>query len=390
MKILVVVFACAPGRGSEPGVGFQVARGVLKAGHEVVVLTQRRNQKRVEDGLLAETLEPLEVVGIGLSPSMMDAWERVGRHGFALYSLFWQLRAAFIARSLHRRYHFDVAHQATIQADWLGSAVCLLAGVRRIWGPVGGGSPIPPGVKKYLGKRGRLKDVVRIAATGPLRQSIGRFSAHHSTLVIAVNDERRRWFERIGAKVITQPGTFLDMAVARATAGLQPNSTRKTAVYVGRLVAWKGVRLAIETMAHLKASTWDLWIYGAGPERTSMEKLIRHYGLGERIRFFGQVDRETSRRVIGEADALLYLSFREADSWAVAEARSAGTPVVCVAAGGYENFPSSAGIGVAPVGTLSAALAQALTTISSWDRAAILPLLDVGEVLNSWYESGST
>ena len=42
MKVLLSAFACSPGRGSEPGVGWGWATSLADIGHEVTVLTSSR------------------------------------------------------------------------------------------------------------------------------------------------------------------------------------------------------------------------------------------------------------------------------------------------------------------------------------------------------------
>lgn len=389
MKLLLVALACRPGRGSEPGVGYETYRAAVAAGYDVTLITQRQNVASVAEMIGRTVGVPTQIIGVGLPSAVMDRWDRLGRRGFPLYCLVWQAIAAFRARSLHRSSPFDVVHQVTLQADWLGSVVCMLDSTVRVWGPIGGGTSIDSAGRRWLGWRGRCKEVLRIATTGPLRASIGRYSAKHSTLVIAVNEDRLRWLTSLGCRAIRQTQTFLTDHPEGPRSSARGVDGRYKAVFIGRLVAWKGVRLAISALAQSGATCWDLDFYGDGPERAALLRMVKRLNLAERVRFLGQVDRAVARNAGRDADALLYPSLREADSWAVAEARAVGTPIVCVAVGAYSDLPQSAGIAVACSGAIDVALARGLADIEQRGRAVQLPPCNVASTLASWYQMAS-
>ena len=47
-KILLSAYACEPGKGSEPGVGWNWAREIANRGYEVFVLTRENNKKKIQ------------------------------------------------------------------------------------------------------------------------------------------------------------------------------------------------------------------------------------------------------------------------------------------------------------------------------------------------------
>lgn len=59
--------------------------------------------------------------------------------------------------------------------------------------------------------------------------------------------------------------------------------------YAGRLVSEKGVDILLRACAGLRKLDWQLDILGEGPERPRLEALARELGIGERVRFLGQV-----------------------------------------------------------------------------------------------------
>jgi glycosyltransferase involved in cell wall biosynthesis len=81
-----------------------------------------------------------------------------------------------------------------------------------------------------------------------------------------------------------------------------------TALFVGRLVAWKGAWLAIDATARLDG--WRLSIVGDGRD-------------AERLRLMRE-----------EADVFLFPSLHDEGGWVVGEALAGGLPVACVDRGG--------------------------------------------------------
>jgi len=67
----------------------------------------------------------------------------------------------FVARSLHRKHHFDLAHHVTWGNDWMPSGLFVLP-TPFIWGPIGGSSnQIPRQIDLNLPAYARRHDRVR-------------------------------------------------------------------------------------------------------------------------------------------------------------------------------------------------------------------------------------
>ena len=99
-------------------------------------------------------------------------------------------------------------------------------------------------------------------------------------------------------------------------------------VYVGRLIAAKGVGELIDAMQRLPGQR--LTIVGDGPERPQLEERAR----GLPVTFTGQLDHALARQQIREARCLALPSHSEAFPNVVLEALAAGTPVVVARTGG--------------------------------------------------------
>lgn len=101
---------------------------------------------------------------------------------------------------------------------------------------------------------------------------------------------------------------------------------------VGLLIERKGHHLVIQALADLPDTT--LLIAGSGPERQNLEALAARLGVGDRLRFLGNLDQSALCDVYNGADALVLASSREGWANVLLEAMACGTPVIGTAVWG--------------------------------------------------------
>ncbi|MCE6970520.1 glycosyltransferase [Cereibacter sphaeroides] len=101
-------------------------------------------------------------------------------------------------------------------------------------------------------------------------------------------------------------------------------------VSVGRLAAVKRFDLLIEAFAafHSRQPAASLTIFGDGPERAALDRLVARLGLGSAVAFAGYVEDVQSR--LAAFDLFVCTSEREGFGNAIVEAMAAGVPVLSV------------------------------------------------------------
>ncbi|WP_342372826.1 glycosyltransferase [Propioniciclava soli] len=249
------------------------------------------------------------------------------------YYALWQRLLAKTAKRLHASLDFDVAHHVTFANDWLPSGLTDLRGVPFIWGPVGGASLIPYWrLRRWLGWRGVVNEVVRDVVTAAPRRLWGETAARRAALIVAQNNDVARRFACFGT-VEVHPNASLDRIDAEEPRQ-QSEDRPRTAVYVGRLIGLKGVRLALDALARTEPDAWRLVLYGDGYDREALEERARDLGIVERVTFLGHRPRPEVLAAFETADALLFPSMHDQAGWVAAEASSVGCPVVCLPLGG--------------------------------------------------------
>src|SRR3972149_5773526 len=114
-KVLISAYTCEPGRGSEPGVGWNAAREAARY-HDVWVVTRAHHRWAIEDELRRRPIPNLRVVDYEL-PRITRRWAPQ-EWGVQLHYYLWQVGVLSLVRRLHRDIRFDVAHHVTLVKHW--------------------------------------------------------------------------------------------------------------------------------------------------------------------------------------------------------------------------------------------------------------------------------
>jgi glycosyltransferase involved in cell wall biosynthesis len=302
--------------------------------------------------------------------------------------MFWQLIASRIIRQLEREDQIDVVHHVTWASDSLPSAFLASRAPVRIWGPIGGTTRTARGLYRYLSAKGKMDEVIRNVMNGFCRRLFGTRAATHATLIVALNrDVEVRWGQ--GRRpVVVESNTALETAELTAgdDIGESEFAHERTALFVGRLIPWKGLLLAVESLRH--APNWRLVVFGEGPDQFRAAKLAQQIGVEDRLVFRGQVPRSEVLAAFRNADALLFTSFHDSAPWAVGEASALGCPVLCLDAGGpaLQGGRNAHVVSIEPAFTLPQRIGEQLQELCSRGtpddslRADRLPGL-----LREWY-----
>jgi len=335
MKVLLSAYACEPGKGSEPGIGWNWVKQIARFA-EVWVITRANNREAIEEALAEEPLPNVRWVYFDL-PRWARFWKK-GQWGVHLYYYLWQVGIYFLARQLHRKVEFDLVHHVTFGNYWLPSFLSLLP-VPFIWGPVGGGESAPRAFYRTFSWRGRFYEFLRnLARWLGEHDPFTRMTTRRATIALATTDETAKKLKRLGAKKLK---VLSQVALSATEIAELANIPSRWAnpfrlISLGRLLHWKGFHLGLQAFARLVRDfpESEYWLVGDGPERKNLERLVQKLGVAEKVRFFGALPRSEALKKLAECDVLVHPSLHDSGGWVCVEAMAAGRPVICLDLGG--------------------------------------------------------
>ncbi len=334
LKILISAYACEPGEGSEPGIGWNVAVEAARR-HDVWVITRANNRPVIEAQLARNPIPSLHMVYYDL-PRWTRWWKR-GARGTRLYYHLWQLASYSIVRRLYREIRFDVTHHVTFGNYWMPTPLPFLP-VPFLWGPVGGGESAPKSLQACSGWRGRLSEVVRNAARWcGEKDPLVLAAARRSALALAVTEETADRLSAIGAKHVEICSAMGLRAAERSYLGSLGTSTPAEPVRflsLGNLLHWKGFHLGLRAFAAASLPRAEYWLVGDGPYRMHLQGLARSLGIGDKVHFWGLLPRAEALLKLGLCHMLVHPSLHDSGGWVCLEAMAAGKPVICLDLGG--------------------------------------------------------
>ena len=335
MKVLISAYSCEPGKGSERGVGWNIAKEVAQH-HEVWVLTRPDESKEAIEAELARNPIPnLHFIYFTL-PFWQDSM-RWGQSGaMQLHYYLWQIQAYFVARKLHRQLNFDIAHHVTFVRYSVPSLLSLLP-IPFIWGPVGGGESAPPKFWADFSWKNKLYERLRAAwrGIGEL-DPLTRLTARRSTIAFATTKDTAKKLSKLGAFSIKQASEtgISEAEIERLSHCPPPNGKPVRFINVARLLHWKGIHLGLRAFAEANLTDAEYWIVGEGPEREKLEQLAHELNIGDRVKFWGLLDREEVLEKLGQSSALVHPSLHDSGGWVPLEAMASGRPILCLDLGG--------------------------------------------------------
>jgi glycosyltransferase involved in cell wall biosynthesis len=342
MKVLISAYSCEPGKGSERGVGWNVAREVARH-HEVWVLTRPDESKdAIEAELAANPESNLHFVYFTL-PFWQDSL-RWGQSGaMQLHYYLWQVQAYFVGRKLHREIGFDIAHHVTFVRYSSPSFLSLLP-IPFIWGPVGGGESAPLSFWVDFNWKNKLYESLRWAwrSLGEL-DLFARLTARRSAIAYATTEDTAKRLRKLGASHVQRlsESGMSELEIEQLSQCSPPTGSPVRFINIARLLHWKGIHLGLRAFARANLPDAEYWILGEGTELARLQALTLDLGIADRVKFFGLLPREEVLIKLGECSALVHPSLHDSGGWVPLEAMASGRPIICLDLGGPSELVTS-------------------------------------------------
>ncbi len=305
----------------------ELARRLGEMGHQVDVFTRRDSELLPAVVPLAEGVR---VVNLPAGPARSVSKDE-------LFPFMGEFRDAFYRFAREEAAAYDLVHANFWMSGWVGCEAKRDLGLPfaqtfHALGEIkrreqGENDPSPP--ERQAVEQRILDEVDLVLATCPaeVEELTTLYDADPSRLTVVPCGVDHRTFRPV------------DRDAAREMLGL---SDRPTVVYVGRLVARKGVDTLVEAFALLPRRLNARLVIvggepGGSPEAARLAALAEYLDISEKVCFAGSRPQEDLRHYYGAADVAVSVPHYEPFGMTPLEAMACATPVVGARVGGIKT-----------------------------------------------------
>jgi glycosyltransferase involved in cell wall biosynthesis len=253
-----------------------------------------------------------------------------------------------IMSKLIKTHHINIIHQPTPVSPKSPSLIFGL-GIPVIIGPMNGGMEYPVAFRKeaesiltrmFVAVTRHSANVINLILAGKLNAD---------TLLVA-NDRTRRALPPVRGRILEIVENGVDLKIwsseSEPELSVQEHSSTRF-VFMGRLVDWKRLDLAIHALVQIEGAVLE--VIGDGAMRATWSELARSLGVSDRVHFLGWLTQPECARRLHGATALVLPSIYECGGAVVLEAMAANVPVLATAWGGpLDYLDETCGILVKP------------------------------------------
>ena len=269
-----------------------------------------------------------------------------------------QLCQRSMLRRLIRKQEIDVVHQPIPISPRFPSALFGL-GISVVIGPLNGGMEYPAAFRGNESWMSRAT-IAFLKVFADAGNSLLPGKKRAAVVLVANERTRNALPKRIRGRVIEMNENGIDIETWHSESG---NAVRTAPlfVFVGRLVDWKALDIAIRALAQVPTAELD--VVGDGPMLETWKSLAQELGVSQHVHFVG---RETQPQYAGrlrQSVGLVLPSLYESGGAVVLEAMATAKPVIATRWGGPVDYlDSSCGILVDPqsYGALVMGFAEAM------------------------------
>jgi len=293
---------------------WQVARHLVKRGHEVHILTYKHpgyTTDNVIEGIHIHRLGPFPIRGV--QPYFRRAL--IQGIGIILYGL---------------RIEFDII-QASQTLPLIPAKILSILKKR----------PIVAVYHDVYGYHFSLRD--KGVIKGLIRGSLEKMTLNQEyNGVIAVSNSTKSKLVNYGVSRNKLHVIYEGVDLEYIDSINSDKKSRLLILYVGRLVAHKCIEDLLDSfkIVQKKIQLARLMIVGTGPRRQELEAYSSQLGIEECIQFTGYVSDKKKYQLMKQADVLVLPSVMEGFGLVLIEAMACGTPVIAVDLGGPKEVVS--------------------------------------------------
>lgn len=344
LRVLLIAEAANPEWVSVPLVGWKAA-AALRQVADVHIITQIRNREAfLRQGLIEGTdftaidseaiAAPFYRIAERLRGGAGKGWTTLTAIQSLTYPYFEHLVWKQFGKAI-RSGAFDIVHRVTPLSPTSPSSLaakCKRADVPFILGPLNGGLPWPKGFNDARAKEKEWLSFIRSVYS--LSPAIRATYRNASTIIVGSRHTQSE-VDGYGTPTVYIPENGIDPQSFKAVHKTPLTNRKLKAIFVGRLVPYKGADVAIEACTEaMRKERLELEIVGDGPEMQGLTTLAQDLGVSNWVTFSGWIPHSEIPSRLAAADILVFPSIREFGGGVVLEAMACGTVPIVVDYGG--------------------------------------------------------
>lgn len=338
-KILVSAYACSPGRGSEPGMGWNFVFGLSKY-HQVHVITEEVKFKQPIINYLEKNPELSENLKFFFIRKKRNRFLRkIWPPSYYWYYRQWQKQAWQLSKELDLKENFDLIHQLNM-VGYREPGYLWRIGKPFVWGPIGGLENSPWRFLPSLGLRGMMFFSLRNIINALQRRLLIRpkmATKRKDSILIAATENNALLIKKHWHKdpiVINEVGHESDIDFPPA----ERNDTNEPLkiIWSGLHIPRKNLTLLLRSLTKVSFK-WECHILGAGEMTSKWQRYSAQCGTDHACKWHGWLDRDKAIEIIKKGHVFCITSISDLTSTVTLEALSFGLPIVCLDHCGFSN-----------------------------------------------------
>ena len=326
MNVLLIAYACEPGKGSEQGTGWNLATRLADR-HKVTVVTRSNNREVIE---AAGEKPGLSFRYHDLPPRFLR-WKSRGWLPVQVYYALWLLTLSRRIDGEKAFQNHDLVHHLTFNSFEIPPLFLRRAKGLKVWGPVGGGQVPVAGLRRCLGGSAARREWLRgLRVAASAHNPWLRSTLRACDLVLFANTETS---DRLADACTGRTAILVDVGVdpQRFPPSARSGDGRRI-LFAGKFEPRKGVNLLLE--AFQQALTLDsglrLTLVGDGPGLAAATDRVSALGIAAKVVFSGRKTHGEMAAEFSNADVFVFPSVRDTSGAIVLEAMASGLPTICL------------------------------------------------------------
>ena len=331
LKVLLGCYACDPGYGSEPGMGWNFVSNIAKH-HDVHAIVEEGEFKETLTQFAAEHPEAVKNITFHfVRRTHHETLRKFWPPSYYWFYRVWHRKAYQYAKLLDAKEDFDIVHQVTI-SGFREPGFLWKLGKPFIWGPLGGFTDTPWCLLSNLGPLGALHFGIRNIINGIQKRwgFSARAAANHSAAILTSTtkavDEIKRFWNR-DAVLMNEVG--LETGHEQFYSPPHEPGTPLRICWAGEHIPRKALDILLQALPLCK-QRMELHVLSKGPRMKDWKRLAHRLGLDDVVTFHGFVPREEAFRIMSSSHVFCITSVREDTSTVVFEAFRYGLPIIAL------------------------------------------------------------